>query len=429
MLILFEKTSYYIVLGLLFFWLIWAERTLRTPLKNWFLTIPLRHAAVGVLGAVLCSCLASFAVGYDFRTLSDEANLLSVSQSLFAKKAPMLTTMGYYYYDNFNALVAEVPTRPILFPLLVSLVHALVGYRPQNIFVLNTILFGLFLVVLFGWVYTVGRRSGSSEHSTATKSQPADEAALFLGLAAQCMVLSLPIVVLSAFSAGFDFMAAISFFAVLLLLQFYLKMPRADRLVFLWLSLLLNAHIRYESFVYLPVVIFVLVLSGNIRFEFLKKYKFLYIFSSVCLIPIITQRYLQKGNYQNPEGVRPFGFEHFQQNFLDLIKSFFVFDSQLPFNSILSWAVVLGIVVLAFDKRRWFLTSIKRLDKNNTFVFTTFLLTAINIVVYLFYYFGRASHPSSARFFILVALWFVIGAVYLLRRLNLAYEHPQKVRL
>ncbi|MGL1255114.1 hypothetical protein ACSTLX_25640, partial [Vibrio parahaemolyticus] len=79
----------------------------------------------GLLGAIVI--FGSTHVG--FKVLSDETNLLSVANMLAVFGKASNTEMWQWYYHTYHALDVSVPTRPILFPLLVSLVEMVVGVR------------------------------------------------------------------------------------------------------------------------------------------------------------------------------------------------------------------------------------------------------------------------------------------------------------
>ena len=126
--------------------------------------------------------------------------------------------------------------RPLLFPFAINLIHSILGYRPQNAFILNFIL----MIILMSGVYIATRKAIDT---------PSAVAAIFL-------VLSYPIISISATSGGYDLFSTLFFALILTVFYQFIKSPDARRLAFLWLSLLVFSNIRYES------CIFFLFISG-----------------------------------------------------------------------------------------------------------------------------------------------------------------------
>ena len=85
----------------------------------------------------------------EFRIFADEINLLSDSQNLYEARE-CYTTHSLLEYSNGNKIIlaAVLDKRPAFFPYLVSIIHLLSGYKPENVFVLNFIIgfISLFLV-------------------------------------------------------------------------------------------------------------------------------------------------------------------------------------------------------------------------------------------------------------------------------------------
>src|ERR1035437_8834519 len=79
-----------------------------------------------------------------FKVLSDETNLLSVANMLTVFGKASNTEMWQFYYHNFHALDVSVPSRPILFPILISLVEMVVGVKWWAPFAVN---FGFIVLV------------------------------------------------------------------------------------------------------------------------------------------------------------------------------------------------------------------------------------------------------------------------------------------
>lgn len=345
----------------------WQERK-----KEWGITGLFALAGTGV---------AFLSTTVDFKVLSDETNLLSVANMLAIFGKASNTEMWTYYYHTFHAIIISVPSRPILFPVLTAVAHALVGMRDWNPFLVNFLcLAGLFFLFL-GW---------------ARKVLP-----VYARWIAAFSLLMNPVLLIVATSAGFDLCSL--FFALLscVLLQKYLadKSERAlDALVY---TVICFASVRYESILALPLL-FAGLWWANGRKLLAWRY---YGIAGFFVLPLLAQRILTWGSFENPPGVAPFSLGHFADHFMPFAKAFFL-DLNGPYPVLLHW---LGLGGLFYLCRR------PRIATLLPLAYGAFLF-----VLLLSHHFGYAGHPTQVRLFLPLTLGLSALAIYFVAELKAA---------
>lgn len=361
-----------------FFWLnsLWVvfgpfHHGFRAHWKTW---------ALALLGAGVV--FASTSV--DFKVLSDETNLLSVANMLAVFGKASNTEMWQYYYHTYHALDVSVPSRPILFPVLTALVHFLVGLKWWSPFVVNFLSLGL----LFGLVLVWARKEIPSRLLPRSTSLLA--------------LLMSPILSIAATSAGYDLVSLTVGFGCFLILLEYEKRRDPATLECLLFGLICFGSVRYESIVALPFTAAGLyLLEGNGIF---KKLSFQTLFAGALMIlPLVVQRVLTWGSFENPPGVAPFSLGHAARHFPTFAHSFFI-NGAGPYPILLHW---LGLGGLAL--------ALKRMKGVGAIplVFSGFVLLLL-----LSHHFGIASHPTQVRLFLPISFGLMILAIYLLKDLE-----------
>lgn len=336
------------------------------------------------LAALLGACVIFLSSAVDFKVLSDETNLLSVANMLTVFGKASNTEMWQYYYHNYHALDVSVPSRPILFPLFTSLVQNVVGVKWWAPFVVNFIfLVGLYYMVLQWALRELPER--------------------FLPRSTTMLALLMsPVLSIVSTSAGYDLVSLAIGFAVFLLLVEYEKKKDAATLECLLFGLVCYASVRYESIMALPFTaagLFLLEGKG-----ILKKLPFQTLaMSALMILPLITQRFLTWGSFENPAGVAPFSLWHAAKYAPIFLQSFFT-DGSGPYPILLHWLGVGGLVM-----------AVKRMKGVGMipFVFISFVL-----ILLLSHHFGRADHPTQVRLFLPVSFALCLLAIYFLRDLE-----------
>ena len=156
-----SRTGYWFVLAAFVLlvralWLTYRDevRALRWRTIDW------TSVAVVGLGGLILLVHETFG----FKILMDEIMLLGTSMSMHFDKTVLTPMRGNDIQGVYVVLDGMMDKRPLFFPFLLSLLHDLTGYRPENAFVLN----GLLTFVFLGLVNAAGRRlagPGSVAHS------------------------------------------------------------------------------------------------------------------------------------------------------------------------------------------------------------------------------------------------------------------------
>ncbi len=186
-----------------------------------------------------CGVLLLVHETYGFKILMDEVMLLGTSMSMHFDKTALVPMRGHDIQGAFQLMAGQLDKRPLFQPFLVSLLHDLTGYRPENVFVLNTVL----TFVLLTLTYLTGCRiSGRGA-----------------GAVAVLLLTSLPLLAQNATGGGFELLNLVMILSTLLLGMRYMKRRDGASLEAFGLSGILLAQTRYESVLFLlPVGLTVL---------------------------------------------------------------------------------------------------------------------------------------------------------------------------
>lgn len=219
----------------LFAWMLW--RIARASFPGWAALRAAPKWPAALIGG--CGTLLLVHEGFGFKILMDEVMLLGTSMSLHFDKTALVPTRGHDIQGAFQLLSGQLDKRPLFHPFLLSLLHDLTGYRPENAFVLNVIL----TFVLLAVVYVVGRKLTS----------PAG------GALAVLLLTSLPLLAQNATGGGFEMLNLVMIAGTVALGLRYAEKRDNDSLSALCLSAVLLAQTRYESVLFLvPVAVLIL---------------------------------------------------------------------------------------------------------------------------------------------------------------------------
>jgi hypothetical protein len=390
---MFIHATYYFLLVLVVAWIgtyLHVARDVRRPaVVEW-----IKDNKAGLLVALLVTLVSALAIHPALRVLSDEANLLGTSKNLFYSKTATFTTTGKYYYDNFWDAGVVIDRRPSLFPFLVSLVHVLRGYSYTNVFLFNLLVMPAFVLVSY-------RLAKVAANET-------------VGVVAALLVAAHPITLISMRSGGFDFLAA--FFSVLIIKSFldHSRKPSAGTLAILWMNLCMFAEIRYETGLFLPPVVAVLLLFGLVKQSYIRPYRLLYALTPAFLLPRVWQAILRGNVPEQDAGAIVFSFGHFLENARDYFKPILSpFEFHPPHSAIVIGVGVAGSLLWL----RWLDARIRARDwKAPKFQFGTLVAVwmVVQLVIVFSYVWGRAQHPAASRLVIAIDTFFAFPAAWLL---------------
>lgn len=392
---LFVHTSYYFMLVTVLCWVGTYLHGVRG--SGWSTVVSwVKQDWPGLLIALVMTGVVALAVEPALRMLSDEANLVGTSKNLFSSHTATFTVSGKNYYGRYWDIDVAIDQRPTLFPFLVSLVHTFSGYSHTNVFWFNLLVLPAFLLV----AYRLAKSSGGETFA----------------IASTLLVVAHPITLLSIRSGGFDFFA--TFFALLVVksLLDFIRDQTPEKLAVLWMNLCMFAGIRYESALFIPPVVVLLLLFKMVKWSTLRPYAFVYALTPAYLLPRIWQSML-RGNVPAQEpGTVTFSVENFINNTYEYFQPIFEPTRSFPAHSAVVIALgVVGCVVWL----RWLVGQTRGGDwKSYRARFAVFLAAwmVVQVVVVFTYVWGRAQYPSSARLVMAIDTFFSFAAAWALTR-------------
>ena len=229
--------GYYFIFLTFVIFAYWLFKVLRSSLRR-RLTRKDLFPVVVIAGASLFPYICE-TVG--FKIIMDEIVLLGTSMNMHFDRKVEVPNIGNRNEGEFRATLGYFDKRPFFHPFLISLLHDLTGYRPENSFVLNILLTPLLLVL----IYLYGRRIAGSEAGT-------------LGV---LLIASVPLFAQNAVGGHFEILNLVMIMACLHLSHQYLERREPDVLVLLCFAGLLLAQTRYESIFFILPVGLVIILG------------------------------------------------------------------------------------------------------------------------------------------------------------------------
>ena len=390
---LFVHTTYYFLMATVLFWAgtyLHAARDMRRETvvawvkENW----------PGIAIALVVTLIASLAIHPALRILSDEANLVGTSKNFWATKTATFTVSGKNYYDSYWDIDVAIDRRPALFPFLVSLVHAVCGYSYKNVFLFNLMVLPVFVLVSYRLAKSLGSET--------------------FAIVASLLVVAHPITLISIRSGGFDFITV--FFALLVIksLLDYNREPSPARLAILWMNLCMFAEVRYETGLFIPPMVALLLLFRMVTLSTLRPYAFIYALTPAFLLPRIWQSVLRGNVPEQDPGTITFSLGNFFNNAYEYFKPILSPFNSYPAHSAI--VIALGVVGCILWLR-WMRGRLLSHDWKTPhlrfaiFVAVWMLLQAIIVFTYVW---GRAQYPSAARLVIAIDTFFSFAAAWAL---------------
>lgn len=336
-----------------------------------------------------------------YKTLSDEANLLSISRSLLFEKKPFNQGESVYLYHNLNTFRKDVPKRHLLYPYLVNILHVALGYDWRNAFILNqSLLFLLFYSISFFFGYRFG---------------------LISGLFCTIIVASSPLLYIYSNSGGFDFISLCLFWFI-----FFFAFFSREKFNFIFLSCWLGIgviQVRYEnSFLLLFSFLTFFLLYRPSKSDFLMFYNkagFNKIFISLnmlnfMLLLSVLQTSISLNKMEN-KGEELLSLDHFFNHFPIFMNSFlelvpFGVNHPLPYRPFLWWILIFGLSFYFFrnfSKYNFIYLKNICLSRNYTFslYFSLFITVAVQLFIFLFHFHGIATEPIVFRYFLPISFF------------------------
>lgn len=341
-----------------------------------------------------CGLLLLIHENYGFKILMDEIMLLGTSMGLHFDKHPLVAIRGHDLQGAFQLLDGMLDKRPLFQPFLVSTLHDLTGYRPENVFVLNTGLTFLLLAL----VYRLGCQLVHRE----------------AGVLAVLLLTSLPLLAQNATGGGFELLNLVMIVTCFLLALRYATRPDSPSQQALMLGSVLLAQTRYESILFLlPVACVILWVWWNRRQPITD---WVVAVLPLLFLPVALHQKIFSARASSwelasqPGFTRPFSVGYAPDNFSHWLNFFFDTTGEHSNSLVLS---VLGFLCLPFAvlAAAKILAQPKRATPVQLTLAFFFLGFGAHTLLLLFYFWGRFDDPVIRRLSLPLNLWLVLGVL------------------
>jgi hypothetical protein len=368
-----------------FLWLL--IRSFRGSLRAW------RQHVSGLLAVALCGGLLQANEPHQFKVLFDEYAMLSTSMNMHLTRRAAVVSTGLYENGQMKYTGYYIDKRPLGFPLLVSFVHDVSGYRPANVFAVNAGVGFAFL----GAVYIIGVLLGGAA----------------LGLLGVLLAAGLPLVAQTATGGGLDLLGATMVLAVLAQTIRHLRAPTLENTELLVAAYVFAAQVRYES-VALGFVVAAVVLLGWWRSRRMEMSWLLALLPVLLLTPLLINFvYLATPGFFESHrlGVDTFSRAFLGRNFGENLYFLFNWDGTTVNSPLLSFAGAVSVLLCLMTFARSAPTLIRKGDP---------LLAVIGLIGFglgfavltLFYFWGAWTDPVAARLSFSLQLALLVSTLY-----------------
>ena len=381
-------------------WFVWSLWPLARESRPWLkLTGPTAWRIPALI--LVCGLVLLVHETYGFKILMDEVMLLGTSMGMHFDKHPLVPVRAHDLQGAFQLLDGRLDKRPLFQPFLVSVLHDLTGYRPENVFALNTAL----IFAVLGLVYAAGRKLAGRE----------------AGVLAVLLLTSLPLLAQNATGGGFELLNLVMIMSTLLLGIRFAEKRDAASLQALILSSALLAQTRYESILFLlPVGLLVLWIWWVERRPVLDWGT---CFSPLLFLPVALHQKifsLQASSWElasQPGFDRPFALGYAPNNFSHWLNFFFDTTGENSNSLVLS---ALGFLALPFCLL-WAVKLLSRLREATAVQTVCAIFTvgfAAHSLLLLCYFWGRFDDPVIRRLSLPLNLGLVLAVVIVAAELS-----------
>ncbi|MBR4569241.1 MAG: glycosyltransferase family 39 protein [Candidatus Riflebacteria bacterium] len=401
--ILYINWVYYILIANILLWFIAIVETKSKNCSNRIINYCKKHKWAILLAFLLTLCGALVSKP-EFRILADETNLLSISEALYEdRECKNLTSATYYYYGFKSVISYEIDKRPALFPLTVSFLHSLTGYRPENAFIVNILSCFFSLIIFYNLVTS---RFGR-----------------FWGKCAMVLLSAYPLWVLYYTSAGFEVFNLLFSLILFWYLAKFIKEPTAANAEVMFFVLPLISQTRYESSVALlsaiPAVFLMLP-----RLEY-RKFSYKLFLIPLLFVPVAWLRLLTdnaRGLQVDEVGKAAFAWEHFSTNIKKALMFFRGDDIAYGMIPVITYLAIAGFILLFIIVVTKALKDKKLNYKRTLFWSGIFLFYFLHAIIRFAYYWGDLTYRFNSRLGIIFLPIVVFFAVSFLYYINLMFK-------
>jgi hypothetical protein len=350
-------------------------------------------AVVGLGGTVL---LVHETFG--FKIVMDELMLAGTSMSMHFERTVLTPIRGNNIHGVFVIVDGMLDKRPLFFPFLVSILHDLTGYRPENAFVLN----GILTFVLLGLVNAAGRMLSS-------------RIAGWIGVA---LCAGLPLLGQNATGGGFEVLNLVMIMATFLLGARLIARRDDDSFTAFVYSGLLLAQVRYESPIFLiavvGIVLWVWYREGRAILPWPVMVAPILMIHCALHNRIFDTRSTAWQLQSKPGYSHPFSLSYVPDNVAHAVGFFFnLHTTDQPNSFALSaiGSVAIIFLVLLVVKRLRTLSSEPSISVATVFFTVGF---AAQLALMMCYFWGQFDDPVIRRLSLPTCLWMVIAVMAVL---------------
>lgn len=388
----FHYSGYYFMFFAFVLWVALAIDALKKDFLNQIKT----HAPAFLLAVVLISVIFHISPP-EFKILADETNLISNSMAMHQNKTASMPIEGmaveYYPFDYRQ----NINPRPLLYPFVVSVFHAVIGYSPYNGMAVNFVFGAGILFLIYILISLVFSR--------------------FFGIAAMIITASFPIFTFWVTSSGFETINLFFIIVVMLALLLFLKSREIKYAEFVMISLVLLANCRYESALFIFPLIFLLPYFLNRHT--ITAYRLHVLCLPMFFLPIAWQRQIAflAQFVRDDMGVaaadQVFGITNFINNFSQNIFVLTGMNSDFGFLPLIFVAAVAGIY-LSIKKSLFDPNSISQ--PNRAWGLYVGISGLLLFILYTSFFWGQFSTDINNRLAMAMLPFIIFPAVYCIYR-------------
>ncbi|MBW8003174.1 MAG: glycosyltransferase family 39 protein [Planctomycetes bacterium] len=333
-------------------------------IKEIFAGIEKKHLLLLASISIIGIFTTSFIAPRTHRIYFDEDIYNNIGQSIADSRKAVMSNEGYYENGELKVISGEYNKQPLGYPYLVSVVFRIFGTNELFSFILNNILLGLTVVVIFLIVFLFFRDT-------------------FAGLIACLSYIFIPVNLHWFNTCAVEPSTAFFTSVTVLALSIYIKNKKPINMFFFATALAFSLNFRPESFL-IVIVIGLTFLLKDVK-VFVRKE--LYIFGTLLFLllsGVILHLYMVRGQDWGSGGAK-FAMDHLAGNFR--VNSMFYLDNE-RFPLLFS---ILGVIGLLFYKNKSYI-------KGKAIILCWFLLFW---GIFLFFYAGSYKFGQDVRFSVL----------------------------
>ena len=343
---------------------------------------------VGLLCVVLSGIYFQVHEPREFKVLFDEFVISGIARNMYFDREATYPERAHYFDGRIIVMSSSVDKRPFFFPFIISLVHDLTGYRPENVFYVNACLASLLLLLVYAFGFTLGGWR--------------------LGCLGVLILAGLPLIAQNATDGGYELANLVMILVLYFVGTIYYRSPGAQGLDLFILTAVLLAQVRYESILYVLIVP-VVVLCKWCQEKRITLTWMAALSPGLLLVPLLSNRvFTSNEQFFQTEPGQPFlSIGYLLDN--ASVAMYYLFNPNLDStNSVL--LSVLGLFGIAF----FLFLSVKKMKQwylqrtGDIMLFSIFVVTCINTFLVLCLFWGHWDDPIVSRFSLPLQLLMVV---------------------